>query len=387
VAGEASAAVSDRRYHCPGCGRTFPLAPPRWGCDCGSHLNLTPGAGLSPGDVDTRQRSLWRYARALAHAGPAITLGEGWTPLIEASWHDRPVLFKLEFVSPSGSFKDRGASVLLSYLRHHGITSVMEDSSGNGGAAVATYAAAGGMACTILAPATTSPSKIVQIAAGGARVTLVPGTRQAVAEAALREAATTFYASHNRHPFFLEGTKTIGYEIWEQCGFEVPDAIVTPVGGGSALLGCHLAFTELLARGEVSRLPRIFGVQAARCAPIDATFRAGGNDLVPTVTGPTMAEGIATTRPVHLREVLDALRDSGGRTVTVEEDAIVRALGELARLGFFVEPTSAAGAAGLSQLLADGAISPGERVVLLLTGSGLKAAETIGRVLKITAAC
>lgn len=373
--------MSESRYRCPACRATYPLVPPRWGCDCGSHLDLTPGPGLSPGDVDTRQRSLWRYARALAHDAPALTLGEGWTPLIEAAWRDRRTLFKLEFVSPSGSFKDRGAAVLLAYLRHHGIASVMEDSSGNGGAALATYAAAAGMACTILAPRTTSPSKIVQIAAGGARVTLVPGTRQAVAEAALREARTTFYASHNRQPFFLEGTKTIGYEIWEQCGFGVPDAIVTPLGGGSALLGCALAFEELRARGEVARLPRIYGVQAARCAPIDATFRAGGHDLVPTPAGPTMAEGIAITHPVHLREVLQALRESGGRTVTVDEDAIVRALGELARLGFFVEPTSAAGAAGLTRLIADGAIAPGDRVVLLLTGSGLKAADAIGRAL------
>lgn len=374
--------MTERRYQCPACAKTWSLQLPRWRCECGSHLNLTPGPGLRRDEILTDHRSLWRYAAALPMSvPPQVTLGEGWTPLIDGSWRGCPIKLKLEYVSPSGSFKDRGIAVLVDYLARNKIDSVMEDSSGNGGAALAMYAAAAGIACRILVPATTSASKIVQIAATGAKVELVPGSRHDTAERALREAEFTFYASHNRHPFFLEGTKTIGYELWEGLGFRAPDNVVVPLGGGSGLLGCYLAFGELLRRDAIDRMPRLFGVQAARCSPIHASFVAGTTNPVATTIGDTIAEGIAISEPVHLPEVLEALRVSGGRTVSVEEDAIVAALSALARMGLFVEPTSAAAAAGLTALLARGAVARGETTVLVLTGSGLKATEVISRAL------
>lgn len=370
-------------YVCAACGATHPLSAPLWRCPvCRAHVNLAPQAGIGRGDIDAAERSLWRYRRALALAAqPLVTLGEGWTPLVERRWRGHDLLWKLEFMAPTGSFKDRGAAVMISYLAQCGVAAVMEDSSGNGGAAVAGYAAAADMRCKILVPAATSPAKIVQIAAYGAEVVPIAGTRQDVADAAVAESPRIFYASHNWQPFFLEGTKTLGYELWEQSGFAVPDNIVVAMGGGSNILGCHLAFAELKRRGEVARLPRLFGVQPAQVAPIAAAFAADTDRLQARQWGPTIAEGIAVTRPVRLREVLAAFRESGGRPVAVGEDEIVAALRDLARIGLFVEPTSAAAAAGCAQLMAGGVIRPGERTIVVLTGSGLKAADAIGRAL------
>jgi threonine synthase len=370
-------------YECPACGKKFPLDPPLWRCPCGkSHLNLTPQPGIGRGEIERERCSLWRYRAALAlPEPPTVTLGEGWTPLVESRWRDHPALFKLEFMMPTGSFKDRGAAVMINYLVHRGITAVCEDSSGNGGAALAAYAAAAGIPCTILVPAGNSSAKIIQIGAYGAEVRPIPGTRQDVADAALAEAERSFYAGHNWQAFFLEGTKTLGYELWEQLGFAAPDNIVIPMGGGSNVLGCHHAFTELKRHGEIDRLPRLFGVQPMAVAPIHAAFAAGADGPVPSPVGPTIAEGISVARPVRIREVLEALRESGGGTVAVSDEEIVEALRDLARIGLFVEPTSAAAAAGLSRLLANGTINQGQRTVVVLTGSGLKAADTIKKVL------
>lgn len=368
------------RYHCPACGKTFGLDTPLWRCPCGkSHLNLTPGRGLRRTDIDTSRRSLWRYQAALPVKGPpAITLGEGWTPLIDGSWDGHPILYKLDYLMPTGSFKDRGVAVMVNYLKQHGITAIANDSSGNGGASLAAYAAAATMPCRILVPASTSRSKIIQIAVSGVEVVLIEGSREDVADAALREAERSFYASHNWQAMFLEGTKTLGYELWEGLDFQVPDNIVVPVGGGSNVLGSHLAFSELLRRGEIDRLPRIFGVQAAHCAPVHAAFEAGADDPVPIAVKATVAEGIALRRPVRLREVVNALRATHGGTVAVAEEQILAAVGALARSGLFVEPTSAAAAAGLTRLFEAGEIKDGETTVVVLTGSGLKAAESIG---------
>jgi threonine synthase len=367
-------------------GAIYPLAEPRWCGDSGGHLNLADAPGLSRNEIDTSINSLWRYRKALlADAAGAVTLGEGWTPLVRGEWDGVPVLFKLEFMMPTGSFKDRGMTVMVSYLRSRGVTSVLEDSSGNAGASLSAYAAAAGMRCRILVPEAASYPKIAQIAACGADVVTIKGSRQDVADAALAMSRDIFYASHNWQPFFAEGTKTLAYELWEQLGFQAPNHVVVPVGYGANVLGCDRGFSELQRKGEIGRMPKLHGVQAANCAPYYASFRAGVEHFVPTRVSPTVAEGIASSKPTRMREVLAPVRASGGEIVAVSEDEIVRALGALAKKGLYVEPTSAAAAAGLSQLIARGAIGGGETTVLVLTGTGLKASETIGRLLKLGA--
>ena len=372
-------------YLDPATGATYPLDTPRWRSDTGGPLMISDLPGITRADIRREVRSLWRYAAALPlEIKEPVSLGEGMTPLIARPWRGNTAHFKLEWFAPSGSFKDRGASVMISALRQQGIKHVLEDSSGNGGAAVATYAAAAGMRAKILSPASTSPGKTVQMRACGAEVELVPGTRQNTAEEAERQAARIFYASHNWQPFFLQGTKTLAYELWEDLGFRAPDNVLIPTGAGSNVLGCDIGFGELLRRGEIKRLPRLFAVQPEHCAPIHASFMGGSDVLIPVEVKPTVAEGTAIAQPVRLKQVLAAIRRSGGRTVTVSEFAIIAAQRELATsAGFYAEPTSATVAAALTQLMITRVIKPAETTVLILTGSGLKATQRIGELLEL----
>ena len=378
--------VTPALYGCPACGRTTAADRPVWHCACGSHLNLVPALGIGRGDIDRAEPSLWRYRAALALAGPPrASLGEGLTPLVTRRWQGAELRFKLESQMPTGSFKDRGTAVMLAHLCEVGVGPIHEDSSGNAGSSIATYAAAAGLACRIFVPATAPRGKVVQIAASGAEVMAVPGTRQAVTDAALAAAASgeSFYASHNWQPFFIEGTKTLAYELWEQLGFALPDNIVVPTGYGSNILGLERGFDELERTGEITRRPRLFAVQAENCAAFAAAWEAGGNDYVPIVPQPTMADGIATVKPVRMAEVLGALRRSGGGVIAVPERDIAPAVVTLGRLGLFVEPTSATGAAAVTMLLKSGTIRPDDTTVVVVTGHGLKAADKIGEALGI----
>ena len=377
-------------YLDPRSGSTFSLDQPRW---CGPNLApllLTPLTGLARAEIDTTTRSLWRYRAAFPFPiEDPITLGEGCTPLIPRTIAGVQVLLKCEWFNPTSSFKDRGASVMLSLLRAQGIGHVLEDSSGNGGVAIAAYAAAAGMAATIMTPDSTSPAKTVQMRAHGATVELIPGTRQDTADAAIARSSiangsgAVFYASHNWHPFFLQGTKTLAYELWEDLGFRAPDNIITPCGAGSTVLGCEIGFSELLRNGQIDTLPRIFAAQPANCAPIAAAFMAGSDEPVPTTISPTMAEGTAIAQPIRLREVLGTLRETRGGAVTLTEAQIAKATLDLARIGIYVEPTSAQAAAAFEKLLATGTITPGQTTVLVMTGSGLKATPRIAELMGI----
>jgi threonine synthase len=379
----SQASASKATYRDLESGVEYPLDEPRWRSESGAPLMLSDLPGIDRHAIDRSLRSLWRYGAALPVMVKApISMGEGCTPLVSRNWHDVTVLFKLEWFSPTGSFKDRGASVMLSILREQGVTQVLEDSSGNGGAAVAAYAAAGGMRAKILTPAATQPAKTIQMRTYGALVELVAGSRQETADEAERQAAQIFYASHNWQPFFLQGTKTLAYELWEDLGFRAPDNVIVPTGAGSNVLGCDIGFGELLHRGAIARLPRLFAVQPANCAPIHAAFVTGATAKVPFVPKPTIAEGTAIANPVRLTAVIEAIKRSRGTTVDVSEEEIAAAVIALANTGLYAEPTSAAAAAALSKLIAAGTIRAGETTVVVLTGSGLKATQRIGELIQ-----
>ncbi len=385
------------RYLNPRTGETFPLGSPIWRAPDGGPLlltEITPAPDAMPGRGEDRERGVWRWRAALPPlVGPPITLGEGDTPLLAHRFGGATVWIKGEWANPTGSFKDRGAAVMLSLLRDAGVRDVLEDSSGNGGAAVAAYAAAGGMAATILAPEGTSPAKTLQARACGATVELIPGDRQATSDAALARSSSSsgqmFYASHAWHPFFLHGTKTLAYELVEQLG-RAPDHVVMPCGGGSLVLGCAIAFAEMRRAGLIAALPRLWAAQPAACAPIaralarkslppgDATAQADD----PAVRA-TIAEGTAIARPVREVEVVAALRAHGGGAVILEEPEIASATLALARQGILVEPTCAQATAALERLLAGGAIGRAQTTVVVLTGSGLKAATALERLLAV----
>ena len=373
-------------YQCPACGRSYAADRPLWRCECGSHLNLAPGRGLTRDEIAVGEASLWRYAAALSLCNPPrISLGEGWTPLVRRDWQGARVCFKLESQMPTGSFKDRGTAVMINHLLEVGVGAIHEDSSGNAGASIATYAAASGIPCRIYVPARASRGKLVQIAVSGADVRAIQGTRQAVSEAALAAVGESFYASHNWQPHFIEGTKTLAFELWEQLGFRVPDNILVPTGYGSNILGLDRGFDELEQHGEITTRPRLFAVQAANCAAFAAAWAAGGDQFVPFVMAPTVADGIAVPKPVRVAEVLQALRRSKGGVIAVAEEDIAPTLAALGRVGLFVEPTAATAGAALARLLRDGTIGPDQTTVVVLTGSGLKAAERVGELLGIGA--
>lgn len=332
--------------------------------------------GITRKDIVASNRSIWRYQKALPmEVAEPISIGEGCSPLVNATYSDIACLFKLEWFAPTGSFKDRGTSVMLSLLRQQGISSVLEDSSGNGGSSVAGYGAAGGLQVKVLVPESTSAAKIAQVRAYGADVELIPGPREATEAAAIEQSSDIFYASHNWHPFFLQGTKTLGYEIWEDCGFSAPDNIIIPAGAGSNLLGCHIAFKELIASGEISKLPRLFISQPENCAPVHASFQAGADDLVEVDYAPTVAEGTAIKRPIRIVQMLNALKESEGGTVAVSEADIIDASLRLAKQGLYTEPTCAHAAAAATQLVESGTIDRSDRTVVVLTGTGLKTTE------------
>lgn len=363
-------------------GSTYPIDDLRWRGSSGGPLSFSPLAGLSRHEIDRDERSIWRYAAALPmHFGDRISMGEGRTPLVSRRFDGLDLHFKLEWFAPTGSFKDRGASVLVTFLRSRGLEHVLEDSSGGGGAAVAAYAAAAGMRATILVPNHVQPAKLTHLRALGAEAIVVPGDRSLAAAEAMRMSDTVFYASHNWHAWFLQGVKTLAYELWEDLGFRAPDNIVLPVGSGSSVLGCALGFAELRRRGEIERVPRLFAVQPTACRPIDAAFRSEAA----SAPRPTIAEGAAVADPVRLGEVVEAIRGSGGATIAVDEEEIATATLRLARAGFYVEPTCALVAAALPHLRGEGFLDPADTTVLLMSGTGLKATQKIAELLESAA--
>lgn len=358
---------------CKSCGTTYPLNDPIWRCGCGGLLDLRFRAQFDGKRILGRKPTMWRYREALPidRDDNVVSFGEGMTPMIPVDLGRGTLLLKLDQLFPTGSYKDRGAAVLISKAKELRIDRVVEDSSGNAGCAIAAYAARAGIACEILVPETTSPGKLAQILFYGARLRRIPGTREDTANAALSAAETSYYASHSWNPFFCQGTKTFAYEVWEQLGFRVPDALLLPAGNGTLVIGSYIGFRDLRENGLADRVPRILAVQAENCAPLLAMFREG-LDAVPAIgTRETIAEGVAIAAPVRGKEVVDIIRETGGEVFAVSDEEVKRALVLLGRKGLYVEPTSALAVAAFLKY-------PGEaggEVVAPLTGHGLKATE------------
>lgn len=358
---------------CADCQQTYPLNTRHWHCQCGGVFELKDGPGFVKDKIQTKEPSLWRYRAMLPldRDEHIVSLGEGFTPLIETDVYGLKVHCKVEFLSPTGSFKDRGAAVLISVLNELDVKTLVDDSSGNAGASLAAYAARAGMASEIYVPASASPPKLVQIAIYGARLIKVEGSRREAVLAA-QEAATrgAYYASHCYNPFTLQGLKTIAYEIWEQLGGRGPDNLVLPTGHGTLLLGAYRGFTDLLEAGLIDCLPRLFAVQTSGCAPLYEAYRQGADEVSPVEEGETLAEGIRIPHPVRGKQILAAIRQTEGAILAVDDGQIGQAHRELAQRGFYVEFTSAAPVAALKEL--HNTITADQLTVVPLTGSGFK---------------
>ncbi|SFS44152.1 threonine synthase [Halostagnicola kamekurae] len=382
--------------YCPDCGTVYEAGPGEpWRCACGHPLELRedpsraeavdfPSTIESPPAMNAND-GLWTFADLLP-VEKRVTLQEGLTPLVETDrWN---ASFKLEYVSPTGSFKDRGATTTLSRAVELGVDTVIEDSSGNAGAAIATYAARAGLDAEIYVPADVKPAKRRAIERAGARAVAIEGSREDVTEACLEAVAAGdgWYASHAWNPAFYAGTMTFAFEIAAQRDWAVPDAVVLPVGHGTLFLGAYRGFSRLVEAGLTDELPRLLGVQAVGSAPVvrrlegetgvDETSGDGTGDAPeagdPTETTATLADGIRIATPAREDEILDAIDATDGDAIAVGDETLETTLESLHTSGFNVEPTSAVAPAGLERYREQGMVEPDDEVVVPLTGSGLK---------------
>jgi len=359
---------------CPNCKKRNELNLSQWRCpDCENAWEPEPSKNLANEKILVDERHLWRYKSWMGNpVEKPVTLGAGGTSLSKVRFQGREVLFKNEFINPSGSFKDRGVEVMINVLHAMGAQRVIEDSSGNAGASLAAYAARLGIHAEIYIPENASPQKLAQIAMYGAEIKLIPGPREN-ATRQLQAAVLNgeVYASHAWHPAYLLGQQTAAWEVWEQLGHRAPDVWVTPVGQGGHFLGIWLGFLSLYESGLIKHIPRMVAVQAANMAPIDKMFNENLQTLPKMdLSHKTQADGVVVANPVRWQRILQVLHESDGFTVAVEEEDIQPARNELARLGFFVEPTSAVTTAALPSIIRQ----TGQRdvIVVSLTGSGLK---------------
>ena len=369
------AARREAFFRCADCGREQAMHEGAFECSCGGLLDI---AGLDdrfdPREIDSKAHGIFRYRSLMPSAVDAFwrqaSMGEGLTGLVEID-AGRRVSAKMDFAMPTLSFKDRGAAVLMASAKGFGVREVIQDSSGNAGNSVAAYSARLGIGCEIFVPESTSPNKVSQIRAYGAKVSLVPGTREDTAAEALSQARSgRYYASHVYNPLFYQGTKTYVYELWEQAGGKLPDVIALPVGNGTLLLGAYYGLLSLMDGGAIKEMPKVVAVQAERCAPVYEAYKGGMAVTSPVVNRGTAAEGIAIAAPRRGAGMLAAIRKLGGTVVTASEDSIGVYARKLAAAGIFVEPTSAATLAGLMSWMDETGFE-GTSVVPMC-GAGLK---------------
>lgn len=333
-------------FYCEKCKQEHPVNTNVYKCDCGGLFRLYK-------DVNEKIEE-------------NISIGEIKTPILPMTFGRQEVLFKLEHLNPTGSFKARGAKFMVNALKNLGIDSIVEDSSGNGASALAAYCAAGNIDCTVYVPDSIPTGKLNQIETFGAHVRLVVGDRDTTSTAAQKDAEENgkYYASHVYNPLFYEGIKSMAREIYEQLG-DVPEYIFLPVGNGTMLLGLYYGFEE------IGHLPRFVAVQSENCAPI---YNAYKKVKKPPLYKKTVADAIKVEKPKRIDEIITMIKRSNGEVITVSDEEIVEAQFQCGRKGLFVEPTAAVAIAGALSYFRKGK-PDNYRVVIPITGAGLNVSK------------
>lgn len=348
-------------FRCTKCGSEYPDF--RYTCArCDSALLLED----HPKSWEPAGASMWRY-RSMIPVGMSISLYEGNSPLVMRRDSRDEVFLKVEGDNPTGSFKDRGSTVVISDAHNRGFKTATVASTGNMGASVAAYCAYANVASRVFIPQGVPEEKVAQITAYGAELVPVEGGfSQAVRRARQDAEAGAYLASSGLNPYFIEGLKTIAFELYEQLG--VPDKIVVPTGTGGLLTAVFKGFRELRALKLIDRLPQMIAVQSSEVAPIVEAWRENREPIPPPQNVSTIASAILVKSPFNGLSAIDAMRRSGGYGLTVTDHQILQAIKDLGREGVFAEPAAAASMAALDQVdrKAD------DRVVLMVTGSGLK---------------
>jgi threonine synthase len=378
---------------CAACGRTYEARRLHNLCaECGKPLLVRYDLGaaartLTRESLKGRRADLWRYAEVLPveREENIVSLGEGWTPLLTAgrlgaSLGLRHLYIKDESQNPTQSFKARGMAAAVSMAKELGARKLAVPSAGNAAGALAAYAARAGLEAHIFMPRDTPRANVVECEQTGAHVTLLDGLiTDCGAEVARRkEAEGWFDVSTLKEPYRVEGKKTLGYELAEQMGWELPDVVVYPTGGGTGLVGMWKAFAEMEAMGWIGgKRPRMVSVQARGCAPIVRAFEEGRRFAPEFENAATVASGLRVPKAVGDFLILDALRESGGTAVAVSDDELLAAVREIgAAEGLFVAPEGAACLPALRKLVERGEVKADERVVLFNTGAGVKYLES-----------
>jgi threonine synthase len=359
---------------CSSCQQPYPDNGLPYRCDrCGGVYDAPVLPDFLASSQDDSQPGIFHY-RGMLGLPPdcvPVSLGEGGTPLV---WGQTPAggaAFKLEFMNPSASYKDRGSAVLATMLRARKVREAIEDSSGNAGASFAAYAGYGGIRAHIFVPAYAAGPKRLQIERYGAEIEPVPGPRTQTSTAVQRAAQDgAVYASHAYSPFTLFGYATIAYELVAQMG-GAPGTVIAPTGQGNLLLAIGRGFQALQRAGLIARIPALVGVQARACSPLWAAFHYGAAGLQWVSEGETLAEGVRIRYPVRGDALIQLLRDSGGTMLAVDEPEILPGRDALAQQGLYVEPTSAIVWSALAQI---GSQFP-KPLAVILTGSGLKSLD------------
>jgi threonine synthase len=324
---------------------------------------------------------MWRYADVLPDVEP-VSLGEGYTPMIQ-SRHIPNVFIKDEGLNPTGSFKARGLSAAVTMCKAYGLTKLAVPSAGNAASALAAYAAAAGLEAHIFMPTDVPRANRVECEQYGAKVTLLDGLISDCAKMVneRKESEGWFDLSTLKEPYRVEGKKTMGYEIAEQFGWTLPDAIIYPTGGGVGLIGMWKAFGEMQDLGWISSArPRMIAVQAAGCAPIAKAWDAGQEVAEFWQSARTVAAGLRVPRPYADYLILGILRESSGMALSATDAEMMDAVREWASTeGIFAAPEGAASLVAYRKLIASRFLSPSDRVVLFNTGSGLKYIDVVDR--------
>jgi threonine synthase len=373
---------------CTRCQKTYPAGQVLTLCECGGPLFARydldkAGKNMRPGHLALREPTLWRYDDVLPVDNPdyRVSLGEGFTPLLAArrlgSAIGIPRLsIKDESGNPTGSFKARGLALAVSMAKSLGATDVCLPSAGNAGSALGAYAARAGMKAHVFMPKDVAPMFILETEAYGAEVVTVDGLINDAGKlcAERAKAAGWYECATLKEPYRVEGKKTMGYEIAEQLGWKLPDAIIYPTGGGTGLIGMWKAFQELEVMGFVGPgRPRMYAVQAEGCAPIVKAFTEGKESADPWPNGKTLAHGLRVPSAIGDFLILRALRESRGAAIAVSDDELIQGVKDAAaNEGLFMAPEGGACVAALRKLRASGHVSADESVVLFNTGTGYK---------------
>ena len=368
-------------FECSKCGQTFPpqAAPTICSKDGGPLYVRYDLAEIRRSttreSVSQGPKSMWRYSAVLPDAEP-VTLGEGLTPMLPSRKYAN-LLIKDEGLNPTGSFKARGMSTAMTMARHYGLKKLAAPSAGNAGGALAAYAAAAGLEAYVFMPKDVPIANRLEVEAASAHLTLVDGLisdcGRMVAERKGKEG--WFDVSTLKEPFRVEGKKTMGYEVAEQMGWSLPEAILYPTGGGVGLIGMWKAFEEMEELGwiEKGNRPKMICVQSDGCAPIPKALHDGKTASEMWQDAHTLAAGLRVPKAYGDVIILDIVRQSGGTAVAVSDDAIMEGVKDLASIeGIFACPEGGAALAAYQQLLQSGFLKGSDRVVLFNTGSGYK---------------